>query len=315
MPPVLEPEKSKVDGLAFIGLSLSRASILGHPGSITHQDAFDLNEVMDRDYEHIFSTDDSGWLAGGGEPGAPKSYKLAAKDSAHVEIMRIGNYNPLWGGINEDEIVKVLKSGKILIPQIEVVPTAVVSSWHHPPEIEIRFDMIPSKPDFKNESAELPVNWALRFIHNQLFHHFKFPSRFCPGAFHSTITRKAEFRSKQAEKSYFEKCYEVVQKWRGKGPQPLNSVPEESAGVDSYTSGVWLFRDRENITNFFPPNFLPPYDTPEKREIINNFLKDEWCEKDMKFKPVTEMKVKEFDISDDEVPVSSPWCCMMPPLQ
>ena len=66
-PPVLEPEKSKVDGLAFIGLSLSRASILGHPGSITHQDAFDLNEVMDRDYEFIYSTDDNGWLAGGGE--------------------------------------------------------------------------------------------------------------------------------------------------------------------------------------------------------------------------------------------------------
>ena len=40
--------------------------------------------------------------------------------------MRIGTYNPAWGGVSEDEIVKVLKSGKILIPQIEVVPTAVV---------------------------------------------------------------------------------------------------------------------------------------------------------------------------------------------
>jgi len=205
MPPVLEPEKSKVDGLAFIGLSLSRASILGHPGSITHQDAFDLNEVMDRDYEFIYSTDDNGWLAGGGEPGAPKSYKLAAKDSSHVELMRIGTYNPAWGGVSEDEIVKVLKSGKILIPQIEVVPTAVVASWHNPPELEIRFDMIPSKPDFEN--GELPVNWALRFIHNQLFHHFKFPSRFCPGAFHSTITRKAEFRSKEVRRHCLQFSY------------------------------------------------------------------------------------------------------------
>lgn len=309
MPPVLEPEKSKVDGLAFIGLSLSRASILGHPGSITHQDAFDLNEVMDRDYEFIYSTDDNGWLAGGGEPGAPKSYKLAAKDSSHVELMRIGTYNPAWGGVSEDEIVKVLKSGKILIPQIEVVPTAVVASWHNPPELEIRFDMIPSKPDFEN--GELPVNWALRFIHNQLFHHFKFPSRFCPGAFHSTITRKAEFRSKEAEKNYFEQCDEAVRKWRVKGPQSLNSGSAlENEGVDRYTSGIWLFRDRENITNFFPPNFLPPYDTPEKREIINKYLKDEWCEKDMKFKPVTEVKHKTMNEADD-VPVSSPFCCMM----
>ena len=43
------------------------------------------------------SSNDDGWLVGGGEPGPPKSYKLASKDSAHVEIMRIGTYNPEWG--------------------------------------------------------------------------------------------------------------------------------------------------------------------------------------------------------------------------
>lgn len=65
---MLDPSKSKVDGLAFLGLSLSRHSDHGHPDSITHQTAFDLNEVIDRDYEHIFSTNDDGWLVGGGEP-------------------------------------------------------------------------------------------------------------------------------------------------------------------------------------------------------------------------------------------------------
>lgn len=49
---------------------------------------------------------------------------------------------------------------------------------------------------------------------------------------------------------------------------------------------------------------------------INTFLQDEWCERDMKFKPVTEKKVPDFTIDDDdEVPASSPWCCMMLPLQ
>lgn len=67
-PPVLDPTKSKVDGLAFLGLSLSRRSEQGHPDSITHQTAFDFNEVIDRDYTHIFSTNDDGWLVGGGEP-------------------------------------------------------------------------------------------------------------------------------------------------------------------------------------------------------------------------------------------------------
>jgi hypothetical protein len=90
MPPVLDPTKSKVDGLAFLGLSLARRTEVGHSDSQTHQIAFDLNEVQDREYKYVFSTNDDGWLVGGGEPGPPHSYKLPAPDSAHVEIMRIG---------------------------------------------------------------------------------------------------------------------------------------------------------------------------------------------------------------------------------
>ena len=90
-----------------------------------------------------------------------------------------------------------MTSGQILIPQIEVLPTAVVANPDHPPELEIRFDMVPRVPNFDDPNAPLPVNWQLRFIHNQLFRLFQFPSRFCPGAFHSTILRKAEFRSPQ----------------------------------------------------------------------------------------------------------------------
>lgn len=105
-PPVLNKEKSKVDGLAFLGLSLTRKSDRGHPDSITHQTAFDLNNIIDRDYEYIESTNDDGWLVGGGEPGPPQSYKLAAKDSAHVEIMRIGTYRADWGGIDQKEIIE-----------------------------------------------------------------------------------------------------------------------------------------------------------------------------------------------------------------
>ena len=92
---------------------------------------------------------------------------------------------------------RAIESGKILIPQIEVLPTAVVANPDLPPELEIRFDMEPPVPNFDDPTAPLPTNWALRFIHNQLFKHFEFPSRFCPGAFHSTILRKAEFRSQE----------------------------------------------------------------------------------------------------------------------
>lgn len=209
---MLNPQRSKVDGLAFLGLSLSRKSEQGHPNSETNQTAFDLNEVIDRKYEYLFSTNDDGWLVGGGEPGPPKSYKLPAKDSAHVEIMRVGTYNPEWGGIPEKEILDVMRSGKILIPQIEVLPTAVVANADKPPELEIRFDM-PYAVDFLNMKSKLPPNWQLRFIHNQLFKYFQNPSRFCPGAFHSTIVRKAEFRSEEVS------CFTMFCRIRMTSPQ------------------------------------------------------------------------------------------------
>jgi len=133
MPPVLDPKSSKVDGLAFLGLSLTRNSPQGHPDSLTHQTSFDLNEVLDRDYEFVASTNDDGWLVGGGEPGPPLTYKLAAKDSSHVEIMRIGTYRPEWGGVAQQDIIDAIRSGKIMIPEIEVVPTAVVANPDTPP--------------------------------------------------------------------------------------------------------------------------------------------------------------------------------------
>lgn len=324
MPPVLQPSCSKVDGLAFLGLSLQRKSENGHPASKTHQTAFDLDQVQDRDYKYIFSTDDNGWLVAGGEPGPPTSYKLGAADSAHVEIMRIGTYNKEWGGLSVDMIVKAMEAGEILIPQIEVLPTAVVPNGDVPPELEIRFDMQPAIPPSVDDSeTPLPINWQLRFLHNQLFERFQFPSRFCPGAFHSTILRKAEFRSKKHEEDYFAKCEEAVKKWKETGPQALVQVDdglnddatevkqvkcvkeapsalaqEETDSEEGsknepdpvwsadHQSGIWLFTDRNNITHRFMPNFLPPYDTPLKRKLILQVLSREWHEPSLSWQPV-----------------------------
>jgi len=83
----------------------------------------------------------------------------------------------------------------------------------------------------------------------------------------------------------------VIKKWREAGPQPLNS---DACGVDGqklenppqFTSGVWLFLDRQNITHFFPPNFSPPYTTPGKRKIILDVLREEWDEETLSWIPV-----------------------------
>jgi hypothetical protein len=58
-------------------------------------------------------------------------------------------------------------------------------------------------------------------------------------------------------------------------------------GVDC-NSGIWLFTDRESTTHFFKPNFLPPYNTPSKRKIILDVLREEWDENTLSWKPCGE---------------------------
>jgi hypothetical protein len=312
--------------LAFLGLSLTRKYDVGLD-SVTHQTAFDLNRVQDRDYKYLFSSSDDGWLVGGGEPGPPQSYKLQAPDSAHVEIMRLGTFREDWGGISREVILAALQAGEILIPQIEVVPTAVVANSDMPPELEIRFDMEHKWGKKVNTSPEslppLPVNWQLRFLHSQLFRRFQFPSRFCPGAFHSTILRKAEFRSEQHKAVYFEKCQLVVEEWKASGVQALVADPNnDTPGIrrvdckDPTTgklvqdpacqSGIYLFTDRNHITHHYAPNFLPPYDTPDKRKIILDILKEEWDEKTLSWKPVVFSVEEEKPKPREEKPSGQP---------
>jgi len=201
--------------------------------------------------------------------------------------------------IPSEHILETLKAGKIMIPQIKVLPTNVKANGDVPPELEIRFDMDKAELEAflaEPESAKLPTNWALRFIHNQLFRQFEFPSRFCPGAFHSTIARKAEFCSPEHKEEYFKMCAQVLQKWKENGPQPLQA---HEPGACTFGSGIYLFTDRNNISHKFEPNFLPPYDTAEKRQLIADFLKEEWDEKTLAWKKIPTWKNKQCGVGGD----------------
>ena len=46
----------------------------------------------------------------------------------------------------------------------------------------------------------------------------------------------------------------------------------------------YLFRHRNDIVEYFPPNFHPPYDTPEKRAIITAVLSRQWDEHTLSWK-------------------------------
>lgn len=292
--------KTKRDGNACLGLSLARKSAIGHEESVNHQTVFDLNEVCDRDYEYIESLDDDGFLVGGGEPGYPLSFKIPAKDTAHVELMRIGTFRPDWGGITEEDIIRVLYSGKVLIPQMQIMPTSVKVD----DDINLMFDMIPSVPDLDKPDVSLPVNWCIRFVQNQLLEHFDFPAKRCPDSFHASIAKRVKFRSPTHKTYYLGKCYNSLKKWRQEGPKPLNSGGWDIDGSiidgfindrqpNEYNSGIWLFENRHLITHFFPPNFLPPYNEPSKRKLIINCLKKEWDNVTGQFQPLGHKYIEE----------------------
>ena len=292
--PYQDPAGVKMSGKAFLGISLARNyGSIGNPDSETLQDAFDLNEVTDREYKHIVSLNDDGWLIGGGEAGP---YNLPAADSAHITLMDIGTFDENWGGITEDDIIDAIESGDILIPQMEVMPTRVRMNWDTPPELEILFDLEPTYP---TEKVPLPINWQLRFVANQLVDYFSFPNKAVPGRFHCSVARKVNFRSYKARGEYFEKCNKALAGWRQNGPQPLvgedtwkyfysgnsnnnnNNAQENDDGSEndnndyysSSASGVWLYSNRQNRTKFIRPNFLPPYDNDEeKMKIISKVL-------------------------------------------
>eukprot|EP01052_Picozoa_sp_SAG31_P009083 SAG31_NODE_470_length_15239_cov_19.376288_2_plen_191_part_00 len=165
-PPLLERAATRVEGLAFLGLNLSRnhsACEFSHPASVTRQKQFDFNEIQDRDYKHFVATNDDGWLCGGGESGA--SFKLPNPDSAHCEILRVGTFNEEWGGVPLERIREAMS--KIMIPHIGLTPSFVLRNGDTPPELELKFEL---------ERTAGPVeswpNWQLRFIHNQVISYF-----------------------------------------------------------------------------------------------------------------------------------------------
>jgi hypothetical protein len=103
-----------------------------------------------------------------------------------------------------------------------------------------------------------------------------------------TFVRKAAFRSADHMVSYFEACSAVVEAWRRQGPVLLEG--EVDASIPGYPGaatlgkeltephGVYLFRHRNLPIKYFPPNFHPPYDTPEKQELISKVLSKKWNE-------------------------------------
>lgn len=310
-------------GIVVIGLCLSRKnSILGHPDTVTRQTAFDFNELQDRDYEYVSSTDDSGWLAGGGERGDPyfsgvenqsehtgsplssksddsdakkfrsngAGHKIAAPDRVHIPIIQINAANSAV----IDEIVAALANGEIFIPEVSVLPETLSVNSTSPPDLVVRFEC--EKND-DTPPEEWP-NWGLEFLHNQLFDFFSpMGARWSKRPFQITLARKVRWMTVKHMNKYFARSEQVINSWREKGPQYLQPPysDDSSRGVilEEITKphGIYLIQNGVP-TNYFAPNFQPPYTTKLRRSLIRNVINKSWDaqHRDWLSKPVPSLR-------------------------
>lgn len=293
-----------------IGLSLSRRSFLGHPDTVTRQTAFDFNELQDREYKYVSSTDSSGWKAGGGErggndgdsgtffgedyngmapttigngfksPGAgtpsDHTHKVAAPDAVHIPIIQIDAESPQA----IDAIISALARGEIFIPHMAIIPEALSVNGVSPPDLVVRFGT--------ERNEDLPPdewpNWCLEFMHNQLYEYFHgMGARWMKRPFSITLAKKVRWKTVKHMNRYFSHAERVIDAWREKGPQYLDpqlayieggATPEEVARPH----GIYLLRNGVP-TNYFSPNFNPPYTTKMTRSLLFNVLGKSWDKK------------------------------------
>jgi hypothetical protein len=294
-----------------IGLSLTRRSSAGHPDTVTRQTVFDFNELQDREYKYVSSTDNSGWRAGGGERGEPLSpghamatgsdgadsefgvnvkplatsapgtptgatQKVAAPDTVHIPIIHIDAESPEV----IDEIIAALARGEVFIPHMAIMPEALSVDGVSPPDLVVRFGT--------ERNEDLPPdewpNWCLEFMHNQLYEYFYgMGARWSKRPFSITLAKKVRWKTVKHMNRYFAHAERVIDDWREKGPQYLDpqlayieggATPEEV----SRPHGIYLMRNGIP-TNYFAPNFDPPYTTKMTRSLLLNVLGKSWDKK------------------------------------
>jgi hypothetical protein len=300
---LLGPSKHRVT----IGLCLSRYHpTLGHPKSVTRQTAFDFNELQDRDYKYVSSTDDNGWRAGGGEPGTSKTYdddlnsalsytspnspgghsitshvkdttgggsKIPSPDTVHIPIIEIDAQSEAHVQL----IIHALAKGEIFIPHMSIMPEALGVIGASSPDLVVRFGCERNE-DFPIE--EWP-NWCLEFMHNQLYDYFQpLGAIWNKRPFQITLAKKVKWKTVKHMNNYFSRCEMVINAWREKGPQYLDpelshfdggASPEEIAR----SHGIYLMRNG-TPTNYFAPNFDPPYTTKMTRSLLMNVVNKSW---------------------------------------
>jgi hypothetical protein len=272
-----------------IGIALSRQAessadvntlIHGHPGTITRQTQYDFNQIQDRQYKYVSSCGPGGWRAGGAEYGQGK-----LPDETHIPIIRI--HCPTESSV--DMVITALASGEIFIPNIQILPEQLTvhnCSATGSTNLVVHFGC--------ERNDDLPVeewpNWCLEFLHNQLYDYFSANNGPNGGGavwmkrpFSITLAKQVRWKTVKHMNRYFAASEKVISSWRDMGPQSLKPKPshlEGGASAEEVTRphGIYLYRGGVP-TNYFSPNFEPPYSTKMTRSLLLTVLQKSWDKK------------------------------------
>ena len=276
-----------------IALCMSRRyPDVGHPHTVTRQTAFDFNELQDREYKYVSSTDAMGWRAGGGEIGgrmvipSTEGLPLHGKhdtvmetiphpDTVHLPILHMDCPNPE----RVDQVIHALASGDIFIPHMAVLPDALVVQGTPMPDLMVRWQC--------ERNEDLPPdewpNWCLEFMHNQLYEYF-YNSKVGPlwmlRPFCITLAKSVRWKTVQHMNRYFAHAEQLIESWRERGTQhldPQHSYMEGGASPEEVARphGIYLLCTVHGVlipTNYFAPNFEPPYTTKMTRSLLDTVL-------------------------------------------
>ncbi len=318
-----------------IGLMLSRRDgKVGHKDTVTRQTAFDFNELQDRQYKYVSSTDSYGWRAGGGENGKSGSNshdvtgsandgngdninvansmsddtatdldandhssqisqnqnqsqpqnsqnqqqppKIAAQDTVHIPII----YIDCESSSAIDSVIAALARGEVFIPHMSILPEALGVNGISPPDLVVRFGCERSE----DTTPEQWPNWCLEFMHNQLYEYFSdVGAKWMKRPFQITLAKKVRWKTMKHMNKFFSHSENVINEWRDKGPQYLDPQPSYIEGGASPEEvarphGIYLLRNGKP-TNYFAPNFEPPYTTKMTRSLLLNVMGKSWDRK------------------------------------
>eukprot|EP00406_Dinophysis_acuminata_P050719 CAMPEP_0179307720 /NCGR_PEP_ID=MMETSP0797-20121207/50784_1 /TAXON_ID=47934 /ORGANISM="Dinophysis acuminata, Strain DAEP01" /LENGTH=285 /DNA_ID=CAMNT_0021017407 /DNA_START=141 /DNA_END=998 /DNA_ORIENTATION=- len=249
-------QKGAANGCIFLGLSLSMRTFPGVPssnnGSVTRQTQYNLSLLTDRNYSHFCSSNNEGWLVGGGEgdgklPGSATAWKFPNPDTAHVEIMHAYAGDEAHGGLDEEEIIRRMRT--VHFKPIMAKPLRAGLNTHPRPHFWLTWEHTQQIRDLQDQMRRVfPPS-------------FEFAGPTGP-PFHTTIMRGAMFYSPELRDEWLERSNRVVEAWRRRYPggAVLTPDPAELAPAGGVSreeierpGGIYLHWTKRDVRHYFPP--------------------------------------------------------------